>query len=159
MAQKHPDPAPDPRRTRWTICGKLSVLVMPILSANVWYKYNSPFQGVSEGFVDMRKDMFTYFLFPLPHGKNCLLLSFMSNISQHLYGTCFYIKKFFNLHKVHRLKRKRKQQMNLRKGTENATEPICCLFFKGSLTNALVSTCSSYPHSTLHLTQFLLNIS
>jgi hypothetical protein len=29
--------------------------------------------------------MFTYFLFPLPHGKNCLLLSFMSNISQNLY--------------------------------------------------------------------------
>jgi hypothetical protein len=40
---------------------------------------------MGEGFVDMRKDLFTYFLFPLPHGKNYLLLSFMSNISQNLY--------------------------------------------------------------------------
>ncbi len=37
-----------------------------VLSANVWYR-------VCEGFVDMRKVLF---MFPLPHGRKCLLLSF-----------------------------------------------------------------------------------
>ncbi len=92
--------------------------------------------------------MFTV-LFSIPHGKSCLLLSDMLNISKILYllvslgrnfGIC---TKFTTLHLYSTLHVGTQQtKVGLQRDTKNAAELLSC--FKGTLTNAVGFTVYSF---------------
>jgi hypothetical protein len=77
-------------------------------------------RGFGWGFVDIRKDLLL-FCFPSQNYNNRLQLSLILNIYQVLY--LFLCQKFWNLLKVHD-PRKQQTNVDLQKGTENATEAI-----------------------------------
>jgi hypothetical protein len=71
------------------------------------------------------------FCCPLSFGKNCLLLSFLFNISQILYFHI--IARDSEIYTEFTTPRKQQTKVGLQKSTENAAEPICCPVLKGQM--------------------------